>query len=71
MATTANEWHQSAESSNQKRPEPVITFDHMSDSENPHYFYPENKSRTLTNSQLLIDSLLIAGMLIALIMLSL
>ncbi len=70
MATTAQEWQQSGNERNPKQPEPIITFDHISDVEPPFYFHNSTIKKQIPYTYLLLDGILIAGLLTALAILT-
>ena len=70
MASTAQEWQQSGDERNPKQPEPVITFDHMSDAEHTFYFQTTNNKKQVPYTYLFLDGILIAALLTALAVLT-
>ncbi len=52
------------------KPEPVITYDHMNDLEHINYIHRAEKNMILNRTEFISEVILIAGMLVALFMLS-
>jgi len=59
MATAAQEWSNSNRKINSNQPEPVITYDHMSDPEPMHYFRMEEKTTQVSILHLVIEEILL------------
>ncbi|MDQ3051892.1 MAG: hypothetical protein M3Q95_13490 [Bacteroidota bacterium] len=68
MAASAREWQKSANEINSHQPEPVITYDHMSDSNQQLYFSARVKAPYM---YVILDSVIFLGMLSAMFWFSL
>jgi hypothetical protein len=64
MATATQDWSESDHNSLKNNPEPVITYDHMSDAETIRYFRMNQQAAGISTTHL-VTELIIAGLLCA------